>query len=900
MTGKGKKRKQRAIGKKDNRGKRSDNSGRSAASISPGQNRSVDSILQKAARLYYGKKLKEVIELLTCPDKVGDGLGDNAPFENDSQKIKYYRLLSFAYANGEEYANAEVAAMKGMKLDENDRDLHFALAFVYSNYQDYDRCLQHAERFTELFDDDDTDELQKGWLSYGHRHLIYNFIGLAHKAQNNLKQAEKAFYKAIELHPSYDHPYINLTNFYIHCGEHDKAAELVNLGLKKCSQVQELRMLKNILENKATVSACMIVKNEEEMLPACLDSIRSWVDEIIIVDTGSTDRTVEIARSYGAKLYFQEWEGDFSKPRNLSLSKATCDWIFVIDADEEFVGDTLPKLRQALNQDKYRIISIDVHNLNLETGIVSSFLPSNRFFKRDAEFYYDGIVHNQLIYEKNELILRADVVLKHYGYDFSREKMASKLARSRELLEKQLKERPDDPFVHFNYAQILRSFSLDPDEQLCNLIMKHACRAAELSDTDPGGTLHTHLQALHQQITTFIQLKKYQQAIEVSRRALELKPDFLDALYSMAEAYARIPDYANGEKYFLEYLEEQEKYSTVDDKLAMIQLFAFGRHRAYYWLGLINQYCKRPEKAEEYFLKTLDEQEPFADTYLGLINIYLDRQDLKRANTYIDKELECNPDSGICHFYKARYYGLKNNDQKAAEFMEKAVELDDDNDEILQRAGIYWANKGQVEKALPLFEKLVKLKADNPNNLKLLSKAYYDTGNFKDSSAWYKRYLELNPNDADAIHDMANCFFKHGDYENAEKHYARALEINGNLAAVYRNLGLTKIHLGKQKEALALLDVYVGIAPGDLEIEFAIGSLMGQLGDFSAAIPHFEKYLAGNPTGIDGLFGISECYFNLGHTGSAAIGYMQILKLNTNYQPARRRLEEIEKSETVA
>ena len=77
----------------------------------------------------------------------------------------------------------------------------------------------------------------------------------------------------------------------------------------------------------ASISLCMIVKNEEENLPRCLDSVRDVVDEIVIVDTGSTDRTVEIAESYGAKVFYHPWEGSFSKARNYSLKYATCDWI---------------------------------------------------------------------------------------------------------------------------------------------------------------------------------------------------------------------------------------------------------------------------------------------------------------------------------------------------------------------------------------------------------------------------------------------------------------------------------------------------------------------------------------------------------------------------------------------
>ena len=84
-----------------------------------------------------------------------------------------------------------------------------------------------------------------------------------------------------------------------------------------------------------TVSVCMIVKNEEKVLARCLDSLAGLWEELIIVDTGSTDRTKEIAKKYTDKIYDFSWTGSFSDARNFSFSKATCDYIYSADADEE-------------------------------------------------------------------------------------------------------------------------------------------------------------------------------------------------------------------------------------------------------------------------------------------------------------------------------------------------------------------------------------------------------------------------------------------------------------------------------------------------------------------------------------------------------------------------------------
>ena len=103
-----------------------------------------------------------------------------------------------------------------------------------------------------------------------------------------------------------------------------------------------------------TISLCMIVKNEEKILRRCLDSLKGIYDEAIIVDTGSTDSTKEIAKEYTDKVYDFVWVNDFSKARNFAMEKATCDYIYMADADE--VLDEENRKKFLLAQDK-RILS---------------------------------------------------------------------------------------------------------------------------------------------------------------------------------------------------------------------------------------------------------------------------------------------------------------------------------------------------------------------------------------------------------------------------------------------------------------------------------------------------------------------------------------------------------------
>ena len=98
-----------------------------------------------------------------------------------------------------------------------------------------------------------------------------------------------------------------------------------------------------------TLSVCMIVKNEEKNLPRCLESIKNLADEIIVVDTGSDDNSVEIAKSYGAKIGCFKWNNNFSDARNASLNMATKDWIFFLDADEEISKEEGIRLKNTIN-----------------------------------------------------------------------------------------------------------------------------------------------------------------------------------------------------------------------------------------------------------------------------------------------------------------------------------------------------------------------------------------------------------------------------------------------------------------------------------------------------------------------------------------------------------------------
>ena len=200
----------------------------------------------------------------------------------------------------------------------------------------------------------------------------------------------------------------------------------------------------------------MIVKDEEKNLSRCLESVKDLVDEMIIVDTGSTDGTVEIAKSFGAKVFHFAWTDSFSDARNYSLKQAKGDWIMIMDADDE-MGDCGPdEIRSLMDDpdaDAYFFETISYIGDEPGNDIVKSM--NLRLLKNNKGYFFINPVHEQIysvIMARNPKarIISKDIKVYHYGYLTGSIEQNKKRARNIALLEKQLKETPGYDFVLYN------------------------------------------------------------------------------------------------------------------------------------------------------------------------------------------------------------------------------------------------------------------------------------------------------------------------------------------------------------------------------------------------------------------------------------------------------------------
>lgn len=167
-----------------------------------------------------------------------------------------------------------------------------------------------------------------------------------------------------------------------------------------------------------TISTCMIVKNEERVLARCLDCVKEFSDEIIIVDTGSTDKTKEIAAKYTDCIYDFPWINDFSAARNFSFSKATKDYIYIADADEMIDADNIRQIQELKSILLPEIDIVQMYYTNqLEFGTTYNYDKEYRpkLIKRLREFYWQDPLHETLRLEP--VIFDSDIAIIHKPHE---------------------------------------------------------------------------------------------------------------------------------------------------------------------------------------------------------------------------------------------------------------------------------------------------------------------------------------------------------------------------------------------------------------------------------------------------------------------------------------------------
>jgi len=296
-------------------------------------------------------------------------------------------------------------------------------------------------------------------------------------------------------------------------------------------------------EKKAvtTVSLCMIAKDEEDNLARCLESVKEAVDEIVVVDTGSCDKTADIALLFGAKVYICDWHDDFSEARNFALSKAVGQWIFILDADETVsrrdhkhliniaeCGSDLPVAYSFVTRNYTDDVGTEGWQANdgqyFKEQAASGWYPSEkvRMFTNDDRIRFENPVHELVepsLRQAGIQIRKCPVPIHHYGTVRSN-KAATPKNKYYSLGRKKVTAKQSDPAALFEHAvQAQESAEYEEALKLWEEVLKYCPNLAK---------------AYFNMSYCYIQLERYREGTAASRRALDLDPGLKEATLNFA------------------------------------------------------------------------------------------------------------------------------------------------------------------------------------------------------------------------------------------------------------------------------------------------------------------------------------------------------------------------------
>lgn len=270
------------------------------------------------------------------------------------------------------------------------------------------------------------------------------------------------------------------------------------------------------------LSLCMIVKNEAENLLRCLDSVKDVVDELVVLDTGSTDATVQIAASYGATVHHFTWCDDFAVARNQALQHVTGDWVLVLDADEVLAADVVPVLRQVMQQENAIVINL----VRQEIGATQSpYSLVSRLFRNHPAVQFSRPYHAMVDDSVAALLQREPdwqvvncpkVAILHYGYEPGAIASRDKLQKARATMEGFWKAHPHDAYVCSKLGALYVQMG---DFQKGIKLLEQGLRSTEALSTEGNASvlyeLHYHLGIAHNRLQSHsLAEQHYQTATE--------------------------------------------------------------------------------------------------------------------------------------------------------------------------------------------------------------------------------------------------------------------------------------------------------------------------------------------------------------------------------------------------
>jgi len=587
-----------------------------------------------------------------------------------------------------------------------------------------------------------------------------------------------------------------------------------------------------------TLSLCMIVKDEEQFLPMCLNSVKDYVDEIIIVDTGSTDKTVEIAHSYNAKVYHHPWENSFSKARNYSLKYATGEWIMWIDADEEVDERDAHKLKKVIRDNKVDVIYLPMFNRPIGGKAVSVF-SAEKIFRNHIGIYFEGIVHNNLKY--SGLSKNVNIRLNHYGYNQSEEQMEKKFVRTSSLLRLQIKDDPENPTPHHYLA--ISCLERQRHEEC----IKEALEAVKLFESQNCNS-QFRLLSYYTACVAFYQMQDLNNAEKYALKAINFYSDYLDAHCILSSIYFLRKEYDKCTEATKKYLKLLENLNSDPSKALVIPYNTLQNAWLAHTRMSINYFEQNNEEEGQQSLRNaIDNSDNTCKPYLAIGKHFTEQNNFKMAERFLCDGLKHDPGNKEIQYYLASMYERSGVSEKAIACFKEILNYHPDEVPAQYNLGLLLLKGHKPGEAIKSFKSVTNNEPDHFNALFNMAIAYEGIGNSTQSKDIYNALLKTDPNNPEVPAILCSLYLHENDNTRAKECFFKLLDSKKYLIEAY--LGLSKVYISMNdpescvmscNELLKCLNLPRNITINSL---YDLSNLYREIG--TTLIKQQKEYLAG-------------------------------------------------------
>jgi tetratricopeptide (TPR) repeat protein len=673
----------------------------------------------------------------------------------------------------------------------------------------------------------------------------------------------------------------------------------------------------------APVSLCVIARNEEAALPACLASVADLVREMIVVDTGSTDATKAAALRAGARAFDWVWIDSFAAARNESLRHASCPWVLWLDADESFDDPNRARLRALLSElpDDNVAYAFKQRSTPADAGSAPVDVEQVRLFRRDPRIFWEYRVHEQVLPALGRLgvsVRFTDIAVTHTGYQDPAVKLA-KLQRNLRLLALDHAERPDDPFVLFNlgWAEI----ELGRPAAALPLLQR------SLDQSHPAASIVRKLYALLGECLR--KLGRHAEALAACRAGRGRCPDDLELLYLEGRLLREGGDQAGAAACFEQVLRAPPGayFASVDAGLRSFKT----RHE----LARLYREAGRPADAERQWRAAVGERPDFAPGWQGLGELFVDqgrwaeleeaalrlgqaaptssaeaallrargllaRREFAAARQALEVVIAQDPRAVGPRVRLTHVLLQEDRDRAAAESaLRKVLELDVRQPEAWRNLAVLLRRQGRTPEAHTACTSGLVYCPDDVDLLILSGVVKREQGDVAGAEAALVRSLELVPPvgvagrglRTTARHHLAALLLGAGRGAEAEKHWRAVLAEQPAAEAAWRGLGEVYLAQGRWAELEEVSGRLANGAPGSVEVEVlrARGELARK--EFGAARRRLEGVIAQAPQAVGPRLVLSYVYLQERKDGAAAERALrEVLTLAPDHAEARHNL----------